>query len=312
VNTLEVLRLATLVLLMVGMAPGMSHAGFTSIVAFGDSLSDTGNVYAATSGATPASPPYYQGHYSNGQNWLERYAAGIGLAAPTASLLGGSDYAFGGAETGQTGNSVQGTPNIGTQISTYLASHTPSPSQLFTIWGGANDFLNANVIDPTIPVNNLAAEITTLATAGAKSFLVLDLPELGNVPATAALPQAQRDALNALTLAFNSLLFTKVDQLATSLKVSIAKADINALFVDAQANPAKYGFTNVTQSSLGNSNLSGAGYLFWDSVHPTTQADIYIAATAVSAVPEPSSVGLLVIGGILALPGVRALRRRAA
>jgi phospholipase/lecithinase/hemolysin len=305
---LKALRLTSLALLMVGLAPGMSHAGFTSIVAFGDSLSDTGNVFALT-GSPPH--PYFNGHYSNGLNWLERFATMIGVPVPTASLLGGSDYAYGGAQTG-TGNSVQGTPNIGAQISTYLSGHTPAAGQLFTLWGGANDFLNANVTDPTIPVGNLAAEITTLANAGAKSFLVLDLPSLGNLPATAGLPQANRDALNALTVGFNSLLFSTVQQLSASLRVSIATADINALFVDAQTNPSKYGFTNVTQSSLDNGNLTGAGYLFWDTVHPTTAADVFVAQTAAAAVPEPSSIGLLVIGGILALPGVHALRRRAA
>ena len=47
------------------------------------------------------------------------------------------------AETGTSGLSTLGTPNIGTQISTYLAAHSPNSSQLFTIWGGANDLLVA-------------------------------------------------------------------------------------------------------------------------------------------------------------------------
>jgi phospholipase/lecithinase/hemolysin len=53
------------------------------------------------------------------------------------------------------------------------------------------------------------------------------------------------------------------------------------------ANPANYGFTNVTGSAI-NSSLAGNGYLFWDSEHPTTAADALIAELAAQSVPEPS------------------------
>ena len=65
----------------------------TGIVAFGDSLSDTGNTFLAA-GIPPA--PYYQGHYSNGPIWLEYLAGRLGVAAPLPSLAGGTDNAWGG------------------------------------------------------------------------------------------------------------------------------------------------------------------------------------------------------------------------
>ena len=40
---------------------------FSELVVFGDSLSDTGNLYAA-SGGFPPSPPYFDGNFSNGLN----------------------------------------------------------------------------------------------------------------------------------------------------------------------------------------------------------------------------------------------------
>ena len=90
----------------------------TGIISFGDSLSDVGNTYLAA--GIPQSPPYYQGHYSNGPIWLEYLASKLGVAAPAPSLAGGLDNAWGGAQTGD-GLSFMGTPNIGIQISTYLA-----------------------------------------------------------------------------------------------------------------------------------------------------------------------------------------------
>src|SRR5271155_5129371 len=61
------------------------------------------------------------------------------------------DYAIGGAETG-AGNigGLQGNPSIGLpnagingEITLYLESNPkPDPSQLFIVWGGANDYFN--------------------------------------------------------------------------------------------------------------------------------------------------------------------------
>ena len=66
----------------------------TSIVAFGDSLSDMGNDSIASGGTQPApTADYYQGLFTNGPNWLGYLAHDLGVATPTASLAGGTDYA---------------------------------------------------------------------------------------------------------------------------------------------------------------------------------------------------------------------------
>ena len=95
-------------------------SGLTEIVAFGDSYVDTGNLFVATGGTFPASPPYFSGRFSNGPLWVERLATDLALPAPTPSLAGGTDYAWAGAETALGGLSTVGTPNVGTQISSYL------------------------------------------------------------------------------------------------------------------------------------------------------------------------------------------------
>ena len=43
--------------------------------------------------------PHASGRCSNGSVWSDQFAAKMGLSA-TASLLGGTNYAFGGAQTG--------------------------------------------------------------------------------------------------------------------------------------------------------------------------------------------------------------------
>ena len=69
--------------------------------AFGDSLTDTGNVSLATLGMVPA-PPYADRSFSNGPVWAQDLAQSLGLPALKPSLAGGTDFAYGGAETGQT------------------------------------------------------------------------------------------------------------------------------------------------------------------------------------------------------------------
>lgn len=84
--------LLSLITLLIATSP--SSAGpFTGIVAFGDSLSDAGNVFLATGGAIPA-PPYVGGHFSSGPIWVEGLSPILGLGALRPSLAGGTDFAL--------------------------------------------------------------------------------------------------------------------------------------------------------------------------------------------------------------------------
>ena len=300
--------LAFLACLWLGL-PVHARGGITRIVSFGDSLTDTGNLYAAT-GQPPA--PYDMGRFSNGPLWIEYLANQLGVAAPTPSLLGGSNYAWAGAATGD-GLAPPGVPNTGLQISTYLASNTPGATQLFTLWAGANDFLGYGQTNPSIPVSNIGGEITTLANAGAKFFMVPNLPLLGDLPLTNTLPQSQRDALNQLTSSFDSLLHSELSQLRQSLGITIYEPDIKSFAENVIANPAQYGFTNVTTSALGDGVLSGQGYLFWDSIHPTTDGHQLLAGVAAaSMVPEPDSMTLMLGSLGVLLVGSKLSRGRTA
>jgi phospholipase/lecithinase/hemolysin len=282
-----------MLLFFTGINPVVCASDITGIVSFGDSLTDTGNYFTAT--GQPGAP-YYDGRFSNGSLWVEYLATQLGVAAPTASLLGGTNYAWAGAATGD-GINADGIPNTGLQISTYLASSTPTAGQLFTLWAGANDFLAFGQTDPSIPVANIADEITTLANAGAKLIMVPNLPMLGDLPGTNTLPQSERDALDQLSSSFDSLLHSELGVLRQSLGITIYEPDINGLFQSVIADPAQYGFTNVTTSALGDGVLNGQGYLFWDDIHPTTAGHQLVAdVAAASMVPEPASMILMVTG----------------
>src|SRR6202047_4327507 len=83
-------------------------AGYSSLYIFGDSLSDSGNnavVLAPNVTPIPISGnafiptyPYPSGRYTNGEVWAQTLAFLLGLNADP-SLLGGTDFAFCGAQT---------------------------------------------------------------------------------------------------------------------------------------------------------------------------------------------------------------------
>ena len=122
-----------------------THAAvFTDIVSFGDSLSDTGNLFAVTSNPFNAallalffpeldppipSAPYYNGRFSNGPVWVERLAVRLALETPLPSENGGGNYAVGGATTFDDGNFLINLvipDDVEAQVAAYLDSPTPS------------------------------------------------------------------------------------------------------------------------------------------------------------------------------------------
>jgi outer membrane lipase/esterase len=289
------LAVAAFCLMSAVAAERVSGGTITGIVSFGDSLSDVGNDFIGSGGTQPDPPSdYFQGRFTNGGNWLDYLAKDLGLPGPVPALAGGLNFAFGGASTGPGFTTFvpgQQVPNVDTQIGLYLANSTPTAGQLFTIWAGANDLLLGNQTNPTIPAQNIEGEITTLAGAGARQFLVLNLPLLGEIPLTNTLPAPVRQSLDAWSIGFNQTLQAEISPLQQTLGVSIHLLDIQTLFQNVMADPGKYGFTNVTGFAK-NPSLDGKGYLFWDLEHPTTAADQIIGGLAAQLVPEPASVVL--------------------
>jgi phospholipase/lecithinase/hemolysin len=253
---------------------------FGSMTIFGDSLSDVGNAYNSDLHLDPTSP-YYNGRFSNGLLWVENLAADLSLAAPTPSTSSGKDYAYGGVHTGSgtTTEVLFKFPNIGTQISSYLSSNTPAANGLFVVWGGGNDFIDGQT-NPSVPVNNIAAHVTALANAGAKTIIVPNLPALGEVPRFRG--TSNESTMNNLSSQFDSMLQSTLTSLASSLKIHIDQLDVASLFSSAIANPSAYGFANVTATADNNGTVvsNPDQYLFWDDIHPTRIGHQMIASAA--------------------------------
>ncbi|KAG2498360.1 hypothetical protein HYH03_003619 [Edaphochlamys debaryana] len=83
---------------------GTSDAdGELRVVVFGDSLSDTGNVFALTGGSLPSGRHYWRGHFADGPVWPDALSAGLDAALDPAP---GSFPGGGGAS--ESRGSVEG------------------------------------------------------------------------------------------------------------------------------------------------------------------------------------------------------------
>lgn len=258
------------------------------IVVFGDSLSDSGNVFTATRHAEPPSPPYFDGRFSNGSVWVELFAQAFGLEARPAAG-GGRNYAVGGAKTGS------GLDSLKNQASAFLALHSLDglrQDDLFVVFGGGNDLSDAvGSLDAASIVADAAGNIRDiiedLARRGAANFLVPNLPNKGLSPAARDRGTPQEE--QALSMAFNVALSAALDDVGPRLGVNIIRVNLFDLAQNVVATPAAFGFSNVTGPCLVE---QGAGfticeapgsYVFWDHIHPTARGHELIAGAAIAA-----------------------------
>ena len=267
--------------------PAGAASSFTGLFAFGDSLTDSGNLYAATSGAQPASPPYFPGRFSNGPTWVETFATDhLGLPAISTSLTGGNNHAWGGAWTAGGGD----VPTLVQQVGGFITGGGSfGPNDLVTVWAGANDFFFGPA-NPTISVTNISSAIDMIAAAGGQHILLLNLPDLGVTPAAQAQGASAMAGLTFLSQTFNSLLAGTAADRRSALGIEIFEVDVFGINHDLIDNPGDYGLTNTTDSALLTGNTASASsYAYWDTVHPTDTVHRIFAQAAADAVPEPSS-----------------------
>lgn len=285
----------------------VKHMHIRHMYVLGDSLSDQGNLFAATSvigpplglPAIPADDHYFKGRFSNGEIYAGVLARKLGVTlAP--SLAGGNNFAFGGARTNYNRVEMPRGPypvgaydwSLNLQREAFInrvAAKGADPTALYVVFSGSNDVgdILALRLDPATTIANTVEGIRNVLlafkAAGARTILVPNISNLGLVPSVTRFGPQVAAFATSLSKQFNAALDDMLDSVTG---VNIIRFDTFAFLTDAVANPAKYGFSNVTQpcysgfvspDPTATECTNPDAYLFWDMEHPTRRLHSILA-----------------------------------
>ncbi len=254
----------------------------SSLVVFGDLLSDNGNAAAVEEslGLSPSylTTPYSStGDFSDGPKWTTDLALSLGLFSPSQQ----ENFAYEGATAGSLGttsspvNPTGGLTPLDTfagQIDRFAQQQGRfSSDQLVSVTFGGNDIFLASSLalagkanSSQVISDSIAATVTgltRLADLGAKHILVSNSPDVTFAPifSTAEFKAsgATVAGVEALVDEYNSRLSVALSAFKTATGLDVKTLDLHTLFDDIVARPQDYGFSDVTQPIL--SSLPGTG-----------------------------------------------------
>jgi phospholipase/lecithinase/hemolysin len=337
-------RLISVAILLLCLLPLRASAtAISGLYVFGDSLSDTGNVYQASllaAGTGLPASPYFEGRFCNGYLWVDYLTKQLGLQIdPVAQLASDQsrsiNFAYGGATTGSSNTVNRALPGLQQELEQYtelLPQQKADANALYAIWIGANDYLprgegiGSATQTPRVgdiqPVANITKAIRSLYNLGARRFLVANLPDLGENPLAETLGQSTMQSLNRQTKQHNQALNRELANLQQSLpQIQLIQLDVAQLF--AKAVLGQLSFTDVKtpcfDRTSGKVCSNPDQHLFWDALHPTTAAHRYVANLAVEQIQSqltPNSklakfpAALMLVGTLSLLAGAGVWRKR--
>lgn len=257
------------------------------VVTFGDSLSDTGNLYNGSQWVFPNRNSWFLGHFSNGLVWTEYLAKEKSLPL--------YNWAVGGAAGTNQYVALTGVYDQVTSYLTYMKiakSYNPE-NTLFTLEFGLNDFMNYDREVSDVKAD-LSSALIRLTDAGAKHLIMLTLPDATKAPQFKYSTEAEIVRVRAKIVEFNQYIVEQAE-LYKSKGINVVLYDAHSLFKSMTSHPQQHGFENASDACLNINRSSAADYLyshsftdecayhgsdkyvFWGVTHPTTAAHKYIA-----------------------------------
>ena len=294
---------------------------YSSLYVLGDSLSDDGNLFAATGGETPTSPPYFEGRFSDGPVFTDYLAQGF---AET------ENFAFGGAQAVTDGDDI---PDLPTQLG-LLSAVDPAgfgDNSLATLLFGANDIFGAlsedaeEVLAAEAAADAVIEGAAAILGLGIDEVAVFTLPRLDTTPLYSLYQPELADEARLAEQAFNARLDAGLAQLDAD-GLAVTRVDTQAFFDVLLTDPESIGITETTLPCLfPSAEVAGAFgqpqacdlatqapvRAFFDAVHPNGTAheafaDYVEEQLAPAPIPLPASAWVLLAG----IGGLAAARRR--
>jgi phospholipase/lecithinase/hemolysin len=273
---------AFLVLVLAAAGGSRAQGPLPHLVIFGDSLSDSGNVFVIGNGEGMAghlarvnnTPPNYVldppsllipsaayargGHHlTNGDTWIEVLAKSLGYPVNAQPAFASdnpraTNYAIAGARAYDDGVNL----NLSGEVSFFLQDFLGSAPEgaLYVIEIGNSDVRDALVSaagggDPSVilgqGIQSIAGNIQALYMAGARRFLVLNVANIGLIPSVRALGTAASTGATQLSAGFNAGLDAALSALQGLPGIQITRYDLFAAVSDMYDSPLAYGLTEV-------------------------------------------------------------------
>ncbi len=255
---------------------------YSSILAFGDSLSDNGK---------SATDPFGAVVCTNGYVWVDYLAQNLGVSAYYNMAFAGATTSIDAPALAAYGGDTKF--GLQWQVGAYATTFTSiTDNTLVTISAGGNDMFNGR--NAATAAYNIAGVITYLMGIGGDAFMVMNLS-----------PSQQPSNYQAWMADFNYWLAQYLAGLG------VANPDVTLYLLDMTkfvADVDNIDDTWIAKCSSDPSACAGTTYAWWDTVgvHPTTEVHKQIGDYAAAAVPEPASIILLILG----FAGLAGARRR--
>ena len=246
---------------------------FSNFIAFGDSLSDTGNLASSLPINLPF--PFFDNRISDGPVAIDHLSASFGFDAQ-ASEVGGFNFSVAGGNI--VGNQVE---DLGQQIGSYLArvNGIADPSALYFVMIGGNDLrslrsqTDANTAATEISAisNKLMLELSRLQLAGAKNFFLVNVANVGRIPETLQ-KEANDPGIGARAEQYTRIFNTQFDaNVIEFVEQTSAKVFLYDLFVEFESildSPFDFGFIVSTEGCFDIGEIENLADLFGQAFHP--------------------------------------------
>lgn len=236
---------------------------------------------------------------SNGPTWIEQFALPLGLSWSVEPNFSGSagatDYAVNGARawaggymvnsvdislSGQVGRFLQTFDNVAPSDALYvveMGSDDVKDALFAYITDGGPSVANAILTDALSTIN---ARLQDLYNAGARRFLIVNVPDISVTPAVRTLDASiPGDGISLLARSLTEAFNSQLENIKNGLSAIDTGGYVKMLNAygetdDIVADPEAFGLINVIQACIEPgvppfTCQNPSQYLFWDGIHPT-------------------------------------------
>ncbi|OON40714.1 hypothetical protein BTJ39_06425 [Izhakiella australiensis] len=243
---------------------------YSRLVVIGDSLSDSeGNMYAKTFGFLPSAPQYYEGRFTNGFTWVDF------ISSPHLMKTTVVNKSEGGALSGSYCK-LNPLYIFLSNMNRQIRSLSFNVDDLVIVSLGANDYITINEKNAEKVVINQCLRLEKIIKKGARSIVVLGVPDLSQTPYALKSTPEYRQEKKELSVLHNKLLSQRIDEINKNHAANILYFDVASTMNEIKYVADQEGYN--TNDAFTNGYIGGSGqldtapqYMFNDNVHPTQE-----------------------------------------